>query len=399
MADQTFKHSDIDSAIVQWLNDYAQRGILITDASFAIRGWNRWLEQNTCYTAEAVSGKCLFDVFPEIVERRLDQAYQEALSGKVTLLAHRFHRYLLKLGARPEYGLAEMQQSVLISPLVRDGQIVGTITAIEDVSERVARENQLIAEREAADHANEAKDRFLSVLSHDLRTPLTAILGWARVFQSRPTDEGTVRKGAAVIERNVGVQLELIEEILDISRISAAKLELNITPVNVRAATVMTLEMLEPIAEAKGVRLHSVMPEQEREADLDSKRFQQILWNLVSNAVKFTPDGGSVHITLTYRDCDFQLTIADTGKGIDAENLGHVFDPLWQAEASGRQGGLGLGLTIVKNLVELHGGSIRAESSGLGHGAVFHVEIPWSRLQASIPAQAIPAVVKTGETL
>jgi PAS domain S-box-containing protein len=380
MPDQ-IKNTDFDSAVVQWLNDYAPQGILTTDTSFVIRGWNRWLEQSTGLTSESVVGKSLLDVFPELVERRLDQSYHEALNGKVTLLSQRFHRYLLKLAARPEYGFPEMQQSALIAPLKRDGQIVGTITAIEDVSERVARENQLIAEREAADQANEAKDRFLSVLSHDLRTPLTAILGWARVFQMRSRDEETINKGAAVIERNVAVQLELIEEILDISRISTAKLELNIESVNVRAATIMTLEMLEPIAVTKGVRLDSAMPGQDRNADLDSKRFQQILWNLVSNAVKFTPAGGSVRVTLTYHDCGLELSIADTGKGIDAENLGHVFDPLWQAEASGRQGGLGLGLTIVKNLVELHGGCIRAESSGPGSGATFIVEIPWLRLQ------------------
>src|SRR5215510_599511 len=165
MPDQ-IKNTDFDSAIVQWLNDYAPQGIVTTDTSFVIRGWNRWLEQSTGRTSDSVIGKSLFDVFPEVVERRLDQPYQEAVNGKVTLLAQRFHRYLLKLAARPEYGFTEMQQSALIAPLKREGQIVGTITSIEDVSERVARENQLIAERETADQANDAKDRFLSVLSH-----------------------------------------------------------------------------------------------------------------------------------------------------------------------------------------------------------------------------------------
>src|SRR5215470_3161452 len=158
MPDQ-IKNTDFDSAIVEWLNEYAPQGILTTDTCFVIRGWNRWLEQSTGRAAESVVGKSLFEVFPELVERRLDQPYQEALNGKVTMLAQRFHRYLLKLAAKPEDGFTEMQQSALIAPLKREGQIVGTITAIEDVSERVARENQLIAEREAADQANEAKDR------------------------------------------------------------------------------------------------------------------------------------------------------------------------------------------------------------------------------------------------
>src|SRR2546425_1933217 len=374
---------DFDSAIVHWLNDYAPQGILVTDRSFIIRGWNRWLEQNTGRTAAATLGRSLFEMFPDLVERELDRFYQKALEGQATVLAHRFHRYLITLGARPEYGLTEMQQSARIAPLVREGQVVGTITAIEDVSERVVHENELIGAREAADKANETKDRFLAVLSHDLRTPLSAILGWARILRDRAQDEEIVHKSAEVIERNVVIQLELIEEILDLSRIGAAKLELNIEPVNVREATIVTLETFEPIAASKGVRIDRALPDEERTAALDSRRFQQIIWNLVSNELKFTAAGGSVRTTLTYREEGFQLIIADTGKGISAENLPHVFELLWQAEAGVRQGGLGLGLAIVKDLVELHGGSVRAESPGPGRGAMFIVDMHWTGPEAS----------------
>src|SRR6267142_524547 len=269
MANPMSGNLDFDSAIVHWLTDYAPQGILVTDTSFIIRGWNRWLEQNTGRTAQATLGRSLFEIFPDLMERELDRFYQKALEGQITVLAHRFHGCLIKLPARPEYGLPEMQQSARIAPLVRDGQVVGTITAVEDVSERVVHENQLIAAREAADKANETKDRFLAVLSHDLRTPLTAILGWARVLRDRPQDEQIVRKSAEVIERNVAIQLELIEEILDISRISAAKLKLNIERVNVRETTIMTLETFEPIAAAKGVRIDRGLPDEERTAALD----------------------------------------------------------------------------------------------------------------------------------
>jgi signal transduction histidine kinase len=374
LQDQTF-----NGPIIDWLNDNTLQGIVVTDTNLVIRGWNRWLEENTNQKADAVLGRSLLEVFPELVSRGLDHLYRDALSGKVVVLAQRFHRYLLKLPARSEFGIEEMQQSARIAPLLCNGNVVGTITSIEDVSARTVRENQLVKAREEADKANEAKDRFLAVLSHDLRTPLTAIVGWARIFQERPGDEQLVRKGSGAIERNAAVQLQLIEQILDISRIAAAKLELDLERVEVREMIGSALETLDPIAQAEGIRLTSVMPGTSQFAVLDPKRFQQIVWNLVSNSLKFTPQSGSVTATLEYAETFFCLRIKDTGKGISAESLQHIFEPLWQAETSHGHGGLGLGLAIVKSLVDLHGGSIRAESPGVGMGATFIVEIPWSR--------------------
>jgi len=384
------KNFDFNGPIIDWLNDYAPQGIVTTDTALIIRGWNRWLEQATGRSADVVVDRPLFEVFPDLVERGLDRMYRNALDGQVTVLAHRFHRYLVRLPARPEYNLSEMQQSARIAPLVSEGKVVGTITAIDDVSERVVRESELVAAREEADKANAAKDRFLAVLSHDLRTPLTSILGWARIFRSQP-DEEAIRKGAEVIERNVGVQLQLIEELLDVFRISAAKLELDLAPIDVRETLGSALETLEPMASAKGVRLDRGIPDEGRMAVLDSKRFQQIVWNLLSNSLKFTPEGGSVGVTLAYTDHCFHLTIADTGKGISPDNLPHLFEPLWQAEGSGGHGGLGLGLAIVRNLVELHGGSIRAESSGPGQGSRFVVEMPWLGPQSGHCRPALPS--------
>jgi len=369
---------NFDGPIVQWLNDYAPQGILITDADLIIRGWNRWLEQHTGRTSQSVVGQPLFDIFPELVERHFDRFYEKALDGQITVLAHRFHQYLVKLPTKPEFGVPEMKQSARIAPLVSGGEIVGTVTSIEDVTERAIREDQLVAATEAAEKANQAKDHFLAVLAHDLRTPMTAILGWARLVRDHPKQQRIVTQGAEVIERNVEVQLQLIEQVLDISRISTAKLELNIEAANVREITLATIESMEPLAEAQCIAVHRELPDEPRTAELDPKRLQQIIWNLFSNALKFTPTGGWVRVALAYCHDGFQLTIADSGKGISEESLSRLFEPLFQAEGSKGHGGLGLGLAIVKNLVELHGGSIRAASPGIGMGAEFVVKMPWS---------------------
>jgi signal transduction histidine kinase len=373
------KDSQFDGPIVDWLDAYALRGYMTTDTSLAIRGWNRWLEAKSGIRAQAILGQPLFEVFPDLVARQLDRCFKDALNGQVSVLAHRFHKYLLKFPASTEHKLSEMQQSAYISPLIRDGQVIGTMSVIDDVTERVIRENELLAAREQANKANAAKDRFIAVLSHDLRTPLTATLGWTHVLRDRIRDERVLRRGLEVIDRNASVQLELIEKLLDISRIDSAKLQLEIQPVEISEAIRATLETLEPVAQSKGVRIEcGIMLDQRRRAALDPKRFQQIIWNLISNALKFTPKGGAVRVDVEDFIDGFQLSVADTGKGISAESMPHLFEPLWQADGGITQGGLGLGLAIVKNLVELHGGSIRAESAGLGQGAVFFVRMLWS---------------------
>ena len=386
-----FKNSEFDQPIVDWLDKHAIRGYMTTDASLTICGWNRWLEENSGISAEAVIGRQVSEVFPDLVTRQLDRLYQGALNGEVSVLAHRFHKYLFKFPANPEYGLSEMRQTAYIAPLLRDEKVVGTISVIDDVSERIFRENELLAAREEALAANQAKDRFIAMLSHDLRTPLTAILGWTRVFQDRPGDPRIVLKGAEAIERNAAVQLRLIEEVLDISRINSAKVELALEPTDVCEAIDAAVEAVEHLAQTSGIQVQRpAAPQERRTALLDAKRFQQVIWNLLSNAIKFTPKGGSVSIGLEYAADEFQLTVADTGKGVSGENLAHLFEPLWQGEGSHGYGGLGLGLAIVKKMVELHGGSICAASPGPGQGTVFFVRMPWTGPRA--PAKQVESL-------
>jgi signal transduction histidine kinase/CheY-like chemotaxis protein len=238
-----------------------------------------------------------------------------------------------------------------------------------------AREQAARAEAEAA---NQAKDRFLAVLSHELRTPLNAMMGWVKILRHHPVDEGQRRHALEVIERNTGMQAQLINDLLDVSRIIAGKLQLERYPVDLLPIIREAVEALRGAAEAQGVTLTSELDAQAGNVMGDPIRLHQIVANLVSNAVKFTPPRGHVEVRLARRGATVRLTVRDTGEGIAAEDLAHIFEPFRQADSSSsrRHQGLGLGLAIARQLVERQGGSIAAESEGKGGGATFTVEFP-----------------------
>lgn len=230
--------------------------------------------------------------------------------------------------------------------------------------------------REEAQAANRAKDEFLATLSHELRTPLNAVLGWTHILRRRPLDDAT-RHALDVIERNATAQARLIDDLLDVSRIITGKLTLRVEPVDLRALSQAALDTLRPAAEAKGVRLDAEL-EAVPAFHGDPQRLQQVLWNLLSNAVKFTGGGGEVSMGLAADRHAFRITVADTGAGIAPDVLPYVFDRFTQGDSTSTraQPGLGLGLAIVRYLVELHGGTVSAESQGPGTGATFRVWLP-----------------------
>ena len=369
--------SNLNSALADWLRESAPQGILTTDAYFIINGWNRWMEHHSGRTANSVIGLNLFDIFPELIESSFDRFYRDALNGQTTVLAHRFHKYFLRMPAKPEFLLSEMLQTARISPLTTGKKVIGTITSIEDVSERVVRERELDGARQEAEQANRAKDKFLAMLSHDLRTPLTAIMGWTKILRDNSPPEEMREKALERIRRNAEVQLQLIEQMVDVSRIAAGKFQLQTETIDVKDAIELALDAVQGVAEEKGVRLQRVFPNERRITVADPKRLQQVVWNLLSNAIKFTPKDGYVSITLSYEDDWFQLSISDTGIGISPENIDSIFKPLWQVDDC-QQGGLGLGLAIVQEVVVLHGGSIQVHSGGLGNGTTFVLKMPWA---------------------
>jgi CheY-like chemotaxis protein len=265
----------------------------------------------------------------------------------------------------------------------------------------IAIENTLSSE---AREANRLKDEFLTTLSHELRTPLTAILGWTRVLRTSPFDEARCAHGLEVIERNVAAQAKLIEDLLDVSRIIAGKLRVSLRPIPLLSSIETAVEAMRPAAEAKSMSLKlEISPEVDHRALIagDADRLQQVGWNLVSNAIKFTPPGGRIVVAVRRVAGAFQVKVTDTGKGISPQFLRHVFDRFRQDDSSSTRahGGLGIGLAIVQHIVELHGGRVEAESPGVNRGATFTVNLPelLASLAQGMQPEAVGAAAAAGK--
>jgi signal transduction histidine kinase len=258
--------------------------------------------------------------------------------------------------------------------------VTGTLVSVlnqQRITSEEKRQQLLIRERdarEAAEAANQHKDVFIAMVSHELRSPLNAILGWAVLLCGGQLDQAEMNQAAKTIERNARVQMRLIDDLLDVSRIMSGKLHLVPEPVKLGPVVEAAADVIRPTAEAKGVQLCVALSPTADQVMGDQTRLQQVVWNLLSNAVKFTPSGGRVDVSLDRLESMAQITVHDTGKGISPQFLPHVFDRFSQAD--GKSGGLGLGLAITKSLVTLHGGAIEASSDGEGLGTTFKVFVP-----------------------
>ena len=232
--------------------------------------------------------------------------------------------------------------------------------------------------RSEAEAANRIKDDFLATLSHELRTPLTSLLGWSSVLREAKRDEKVLSQGLDAIDRNARIQAQLIDDLLDVSRIVSGKLNLEVRPLDISSVARAAINVVRPAADAKGITLDYWAEPGLGAISADSARLQQIIWNLLSNAVKFTPQGGKISVRVEQDGSDARVTVQDTGQGIDAEFLPRVFDRFRQADSSTTRnfGGLGLGLAIVRHLVELHGGTVSAHSDGVDKGATFSATFP-----------------------
>ncbi|HBL15997.1 MAG: hypothetical protein A2X36_05425 [Elusimicrobia bacterium GWA2_69_24] len=282
------------------------------------------------------------------------------------------------------------------------GEVCGVIGVSIDVTDRVRadreREEHLIRERslrQEAEEANRAKDDFLALLSHELRTPMTAMLGWMWLLRSKGMNAAEAEDALRVIERNMKSQSQIIEDLLDISRIVTGKLRVEAVPVQVLPLILASMEVVRPAADAKSIKI--LLPKERPELMVlaDGNRLQQALWNLLSNAVKFTPEGGTVQVGLRREGRNVEISIKDSGVGIPAEHLERIFNPFSQVEKAmtREHGGLGLGLCIVRHIAELHGGTVCARSEGGGRGSEFILALP---MLVPTPGRPVPAEPRSG---
>lgn len=333
--------------------------------------------------AESLEKRWLESVHPEDRERAVATWSNYICEGRDYSEEFRF---------QTAHGIVRWVQ-VRSSPMLSgQGELLGYVGTLEDITERKQAEEvraQVIREQTAraeAEAANRMKDEFLAVLSHELRTPLTSMLGWSKILRSKKLDEKATSRALEAIERNAISQMQLIEDILDVSRIIRGQLRLNVSAVNLLTVTEAALEAVRPLAEPKEIKLNTVLDTSVGSVYGDPARLQQVVWNLLTNAIKFTPKGGRVDVNLsvvygeeqetTYKYV--QIQVIDTGIGISSEFLPKVFERFRQADSTTTRShnGLGLGLAIVRHLVELHKGKIFAESAGTGEGATFTVRLP-----------------------
>lgn len=272
------------------------------------------------------------------------------------------YRYVLVRG-RPRLG--------------EDGQLAGYTASATDITDQREAIRASEDARKAAEAANRAKDAFLATVSHELRAPLSPILTWARMLRTDHLDPTRSAKALEVIERNARLQAQLIEDLLDVARIVEGKVRLQVRPVDLSEVVQNAVDTVRPAAEAKNVRLQLVL-DSTVTLPGDPERLQQVVWNLLCNAVKFTPKGGRVHIVLERVNSHVEIAVSDTGAGIAPEQRSRLFERFWQADSSTTRvhAGLGLGLAIVRHLTELHGGTVTAESPGVGQGSTFTVKLP-----------------------
>ncbi|HEX7440432.1 MAG TPA: PAS domain S-box protein [Caldimonas sp.] len=385
--------------LVEGVSDYA---IFMLDVNGIVATWNAGAQRIKGYDANEIIGRHFSTFYPADVRQSgwPDHELQVATEkGSFVDEGWRVRKDGTTFWASVTITALRDSQGRLLgfAKLTRDLTDQKRAEALEIADQR--REEILEAERNARIEAQRAiriKDEFLATLSHELRTPLSSILGWTQILKRKADslNPEELERGLDVIDRNARAQVRLIEDLLDLSRIMAGKVRLDLQQASMLDIVQSAIESAEPGARAKDIRLGAILDPNPPPVSADGGRLQQVVWNLLSNAIKFTPKGGQIQVVLQRVNSSIELSVSDTGIGIPESFLPHVFDRFSQKDASTTRsfGGLGLGLAISKQLVELHGGTIRASSRGEGLGATFFVQLPLSimQLQADAPARTHP---------
>jgi PAS domain S-box-containing protein len=374
--------------VVESVSDYA---IFSLDPQGRIATWNGGAERLFGYTSpEALGQECAL-LFPEDARPEVPHWRTALAEGRSDVDA-----WFQRRGGARFFG-----RGVVTAMRGPDGELQGFSKVVHDETLRKQAEEADARQALELQEANRLKDEFLAVLSHELRTPLNAILGWTHMLRSDRLDIATARQALDVIERNGQAQLALINDILDVTRFVAGKVRLALAPIDVRDAVRAAVDTGMVAARAKSIHLELEAGDDPLVVDGDLDRLQQIVWNLISNAVKFTQAGGHVLVGAARQGGEVVVRVSDDGIGIPPSFVPHVFERFRQADSSSvrRHGGLGLGLAIVRHLVELHGGAARAESGGAGKGATFEVRFPAradARRGQSSRRRSVPPVIESG---
>jgi signal transduction histidine kinase/ActR/RegA family two-component response regulator len=328
-------------------------------------------------------GKTVAEALPEVVSQGFINVLDEVFRTGTPYIGKETEVFLQQAEDGP---LSKVYINFVYQPIQEpDGSISGIFVHGIDITDEKEgereREQLLVSERAAraeAERSSRMKDEFLATLSHELRTPLNAILGWSNVLRSGKVGEKEMRSGLETIERNARSQTQIIDDLLDMSRIISGKVRLDVQRIDLQEILREAIQTVQAAADAKGIRIHHVLDPLAGPVSGDPNRLQQVFWNLLNNSIKFTERGGRVQVLLERVNSHIEISVVDTGQGIKPEFLPHVFDRFQQADSSitRKYGGLGLGLAIVKQLVELHGGSVKAKSRGENQGATFVVLLP-----------------------
>jgi PAS domain S-box-containing protein len=378
--------------LLQAIVDNSMAVIYVKDVECRYLMVNRRYEELFHVTQQSIVGKTDHELFPKeradafrAFDRRVMAAGTSLEAEEIVPQDDGLHTYI----------------SIKCPILDETGRPYAVCGISTDISERkrTEAEREMLLKREQEtrvelERISRVKDEFLAIVSHELRTPLTAILGWSHLLLARYASSADgLRRGLETIERSGWAQSKIIDDLLDMSRIITGRLCLNVEVVNIAAVIEAVLASVEPAAKAKGIRLEFSSNPAAGRLMGDPNRLQQIVWNLVSNAIKFTPQGGHVMVSLRHEDSHVQITVSDTGIGLDPEFLPYVFERFRQADSSStrQHGGLGLGLSIVKHLTELHGGTVEVASAGKNQGASFTVKLPSAARHAEVAAGNSPA--------
>jgi PAS domain S-box-containing protein len=371
------RHADEAHARLAAIVNSSDDAIISKTLDGIIMSWNRGAEKLFGYRASEAIGQHIRLIIPRERHAEEDEVLARVARGEDV---EHFETVRVTRDGRP------LDISLSVSP-IRDaaGAIIGASKIARDIGDRVRAEREraeLLARervaREEAEVLNRSKDQFLAMLSHELRTPLNAIYGWARMLHEGKVDAAMQARGTDVILRNAKAQLQLVEDLLDVSRIITGNMRLEVRPVDLRVVVEAALDTVRPAVAAKDLQLEIVMDPDPGTVIGAPDRLQQVVWNLVMNAVKFTPRGGRIDVELRRRGSSIELEMRDTGEGIPADVLPHVFERFRQGDSSSTRahGGLGIGLALVRHLVDLHGGTVTAHSAGVGQGATFTVTLP-----------------------